>query len=136
MSLRLSEKLFDFLQGNEYEEFRSWCIANKELVISTTNQGTYLHLKNGDRAVARAVLQRLSPCRRCSELPRQFPGGHLYSPEEIRPAFYLALETLNSATEQGVLQQIAGGFKCCTCGAVRKFELPEREFTGEIKTVS
>jgi hypothetical protein len=134
MSDELLENLRKFLSSHDAIGFGNWCAANEDLVSTATSRGTYLKLKAGNRSVAREVLQQIDPCAKCSNLPWRYPDEFVSS-QDLRQGFFEALKALESAARRGVLECRGGAFACCTCGATREYDLPDREFTGEIRTV-
>ena len=136
MSIELIEQIRGYLATNDYTSFRLWCRENEQLIAAETSRGMFLRLKDGNKLEARAVLQKLSPCVECSYLPWGYPDGVHSSAPDSRSDFFRALESLESASAQGVLRKEGSGFLCLTCGAKRNVDLPEREFSGQITTVS
>lgn len=125
----LIQALRAFLFGGDAAAFAEWCESHSSGIEAITSRGELLRLKHGNRAAARQRLQILVPCPKCSDLPWSFP----VSLSDSHADFHRLLEQLEAS--EAVQRRQGSLFVCRHCGAERQVELPEREFSGEIKVV-
>ena len=126
-SASLVQALRTFLGGRDAAVFAKWCDIHKQALEVMTSRGEFIKLKRGDRSVARIRLQTLAPCAECSDLPWSFPAPNLDSRADFARMFDIL-------TASKALERRSGSlFVCRACGAERFVNLPEREFSGEIR---